>query len=179
MLWFYLSLVETDHDKQKIQRVYEKYYGLMMYIASRYCPRQSDAEDVVHDAIIKIIKHLDCVDTSDEVRTKSFCTTVVKHTALDRLKAKESHVISMEDMQEQSVHVNDFAISNDAYADLVREIRALDDPCRIVLTLRYVNDLPIKQIAVLLEVSESAVSMRLTRAKRKLRKALEEANHDA
>lgn len=179
MMLFYLSLVQTDRDKQKIQRVYEQYYGLMMYIASRYCPQRSDAEDVVHDAIVKIIKHLACIDANDAIRTKAFCVTVVKHTALDRLKAKENNVISMEDFQEEPVHSNDFAIDEDTYADLVRAIRALDDPYRIVLTLKYVNDMTDKEIAALLGISEKTVSVRLTRGRQKLRKELEEADNYA
>ena len=51
----YLSLVSTTKDKQKVQQIYERYYGLMMHIARRYFPQQSDAQDVVHDAIVKII----------------------------------------------------------------------------------------------------------------------------
>lgn len=179
MMLFYLSLVQTDQDKQKIQRVYEQYYGLMMYIASRYCPQRSDAEDVVHDAIVKIIKHLACIDANDAIRTKAFCVTVVKYTALDRLKAKENNVISMEDFQEEPVHSNDFAIDKDTYADLVRAIRALDDPYRIVLTLKYVNDMTDKEIAALLGISEKTVSVRLTRGRQKLRKELEEADNYA
>ena len=179
MMLFYLSLVQTDQDKQKIQRVYEQYYGLMMYIAGRYCPQRSDAEDVVHDAIVKIIRHIDCVDVSNETRTKAFCVTVVKHTALDRLKAKENHVISMEDFQEVPAQANDFAIDKDTYADLVRAIRALGDPYRIVLTLKYVNDMTDKEIAALLGISEKTVSVRLTRGRQKLRKELEEADNYA
>ncbi len=175
MLLLYLSLVRTDRDKQKVQRVYEQYYGLMMYIASRYCPQRSDAEDVVHDAIVKIIRHIDCVDVSDETRTKAFCVTVVKHTALDRLKSKEAQVISMEDFQETPAQTTDFAITKDAYEDLVRAIRALDDCYRTVLTLKYGNDMTDRQIASLLGLSEKAVSVRLSRGRQKLRQALEEA----
>lgn len=175
MLFFYLSLVGTSQDKQKVQRIYEQYYGLMMHIANRYYPQRSDAEDVVHDAIVKIIKHLACIDTNDQKRTRAFCVTVVKHTALDRLKAKETNVISMEDFQEASANAHDFAIDKDTYADLVNAIRALDDLYRIVLTLKYVNDMADKEIATLLGISEKTVSVRLTRGRQKLRKALEEA----
>lgn len=175
MMLFYLSLVETDRDKQKVQQVYEQYYGLMMYIASRYFPQRSDAEDVVHDAIVKIIKHLACIDPNDAVRTKAFCVAVVKHTALDKLKAKEHSVISLEDYKEDAASSADFAISQDAYNDLVRAIRALDEPDRIMLTLKYVNDMTDKQIAALLDLSEKNVSVRLSRGRQKLRKALEGA----
>jgi RNA polymerase sigma-70 factor (ECF subfamily) len=179
MLFFYLSLVGTSQDKQKVQRIYEQYYGLMMHIANRYYPQRSDAEDVVHDAIVKIIKHLACIDTNDQKRTRAFCVTVVKHTALDRLKAKENNLISIEDFQEEPTHAKDFAIDKDTYADLVREIRALSDPYRIVLTLKYVNDMTDKEIAALLDLSEKTVSVRLSRGRQKLRKALEEAENYA
>ena len=84
-----------------------------------------------------------------------------------------------EDFQEEPVHSNDFAIDKDTYADLVREIRALSDPYRIVLTLKYVNDMTDKEIAALLDLSEKTVSVRLSRGRQKLRKALEEAENYA
>ena len=179
MLTIYLSMVPTVEEKQKVKEVYEQYYGLMFHIARGYCSQRSDAEDIVHDAIVKMIKHLACIDTKDPNRTRAFCATVVKYTALDRLKAKENHVISIEDFQEEPTHAKDFAIDKDTYADLVREIRALSDPYRIVLTLKYVNDMTDREISELLGVSEKTVSVRLSRGRQKLRKALEEAENYA
>ena len=178
MLAIYLSLAVTEAQRETVQQVYEQYYGWMLYLAKGYFPQPDDAQDVVHDAIVKIIRHPDCVDTGDAVKTKAFCAAVVRHTALDKLKQKEHAVIYLEDYKTEPFDPTDFAVSRDSYNDLVREIRALDEPLRIVLTLKYVNDLSLKQIAAILDESESAVSMRLTRAKRKLRKALEEeASH--
>ena len=179
MLAIFLSLAVTEAQKQAVQQVYERYYGWMLYLAKGYFPQLGDAQDIVHDAIIKIICHLDCVDTQDEVKTKAFCAAVVRHTALDKLKQKEHAVIYLEDYKDEPFDPTDFAVSHDSYNDLVRGVRALNEPLRVVLVLKYVNDLTIKQIAAILDESESTVSMRLTRAKRKLRKALEEEENHA
>ncbi len=175
---FYLSIVSTELDKKKMQNIYEKYYGLMIYIASQFFPHRSDAEDIVHDSIVKIIKHLKCVDTEDVVRTKAFCSAIVKHTALDRLKSKEHAVVFLDDFNSELPDQRDFTLSSDTYNDLLSAIRNLDQSNRIVLSLKYVNDLTDKEIAAILDTTEKAVSARLTRCRRKLRKALEEGKNE-
>ena len=58
-------------------------------------------------------------------------------------------------------------------ARAVSAIRRLPEPYREVLALRYVDDLPIREIAGLVEESENVVSVRLHRGLKKLRAMLE------
>ena len=87
MLSFYLSLVDNLSDKEKVEKIYTDYYGLMKYIALEYT--QDEADDIVHDAMIRIIKNIDKIDISDERRTKVFCVTVARNRAIDVLKKKD------------------------------------------------------------------------------------------
>ena len=60
-----------------------------------------------------------------------------------------------------------------ARGELSRALRALDEPSRLVLQLRYFDGLSTAEIARRLEVSELAVRKRLWRARQKLRASLE------
>ncbi|WP_308647084.1 RNA polymerase sigma factor [Paenibacillus oleatilyticus] len=49
--------------------------------------------------------------------------------------------------------------------DLREAVDRLDEQQRIVILLHYFEDLPVRQIASVLNISESAVKMRLSRAR--------------
>ena len=52
MLLFYLSLVENDYDKDKLEYIYKKYYSLMLAVAMDKLKSKEAAEDIVHDSIL-------------------------------------------------------------------------------------------------------------------------------
>ena len=58
MLLFYLSLIENDYDKDKLEYIYKKYYSLMLAVAIDKLKSKEAAEDIVHDSILRIIKHI-------------------------------------------------------------------------------------------------------------------------
>ena len=100
MLSFYLSLVETQSDKEKVEFIYLNYYKLMSYVINQYVSNKDDVSDLVHDSMVKIIYNIDKVDVNDEFRTRSFCTTVAKHKAIDFLRKKEHHNIPLDENDE-------------------------------------------------------------------------------
>lgn len=55
---------------------------------------KKDAEDIVHDAMIRIIKNIDKVDIADEDRTKAYCVTIVRNRAIDILRKADNDAIS-------------------------------------------------------------------------------------
>lgn len=58
------------------------------------------------------------------------------------------------------------------YGPLYEAVKRLKEELRIVTTLYYVEDFSVREIAVLLEISEGAVQKRLARARAKLRNML-------
>ena len=60
----YLSLIESDEDKSKFEKIYERYKGLMFYTAMQILNHKQDAEDAVHQAFVSIIENLDKISES-------------------------------------------------------------------------------------------------------------------
>ena len=55
----YLSMIETPESRSKFETIYETYKQLMFYIANNILHDARDAEDIVHEAFLKIIEILD------------------------------------------------------------------------------------------------------------------------
>ena len=171
MLAFYLTLVDNPSDQEKVKIIYTKYYGLMKHIALEYT--KNDADDIVHDAMIKIIQNIEKVDITDEQKAKSFCTAVVRNRALDVLKkgGKESASFCDEIKAEENFTYT-FTDIGETYQILYKALDSLDDTYKTVCTLKYVNELTEREIAEVLGLSQKTVSVRIFRGKQILKKQL-------
>ena len=173
MLAFYLSLVEDLTDKEKVEKIYTEYYGLMMHIALGYT--KAGAEDIVHDAMIRIIRNIDKVDMSNERRVKAFCVTIVRNRAIDCLRKEKKDTVSYDDeilTEDETVISLDLAQLNETYDILMKAIDSLNETYKTVCTLKYVNELKEHEIAQVLDLPPKTVSLRIFRGKQILREAL-------
>ena len=59
MLSIYLSMVETDEERDLVTRIYTHFERMMYKIALGILKNPQDAEDAVSEAFIRIIKNLD------------------------------------------------------------------------------------------------------------------------
>lgn len=175
MLSFYLSLVETQSDKDKVEFIYLNYYKLMSYVVSQYVKNQDDIADIVHDSMIKIIYNVNKIDLEDEFRSRAFCTTIAKHKAIDFLRKKEQHNISLEetfDLGSTSEDLLDTIIKEESYKIILKAIDDLSDTYQAVCKLKYINGLKEREIAEILDLPAKTVNLRIFRGKQILREAL-------
>lgn len=61
------------------------------------------------------------------------------------------------------------------YSDLYRAVNGLKKELRLPIVLYYMEDFSVKEIAQILEITEGAVQKRLARARRQLKRDLEES----
>ena len=57
MLIYYLQMLDTPEEKVKFEQIYLKYRGLMYQVADGILHNRQDAEDAVHNAFLRVIKH--------------------------------------------------------------------------------------------------------------------------
>lgn len=179
MLLFYLSLIENDYDKDKLEYIYKKYYSLMLAVAIDKLKSKEAAEDVVHDAVLRIIKHLDKIDIHNDYKTKSYVCTIVTHLSIDILRHDASFQTENIDDVEYMLDSKDplpidHIISEDGYKTLVGYILSLGDTYKTVCQLKYINRLKESQIAELLELPPKTVNVRIFRARQQLIKMIKE-----
>lgn len=54
----YLQMIESEQDQVKFLQLYERYRGLMFYVANQILHSEQDAEDAVYEAFVSIIENL-------------------------------------------------------------------------------------------------------------------------
>lgn len=52
----YLQMLDAGGDERSFTRLYDKYRGLMFYVARQILKNDEDAEDAVHEAFCAIAK---------------------------------------------------------------------------------------------------------------------------
>ena len=89
VLPFYLQLLETEGEKQKFERLYERYRRLMHWIAVRILQDEHLAEDAVHEAFLRILQNFDGIDEILSPKTRNFVVIVVRNTSLNLRKKQK------------------------------------------------------------------------------------------
>ena len=174
VLLFYLSLLDTEEEKSKLEKLYYQYKALMKYIALDILKDYSMADDAVHEAFIKLTRHLYGIDEIDSHKTKAFIVIVIRSVSLDMIdKEKRSKVISLCEVTD-FLRADDSITENIEAKEICEKIMLLPDIHRDILNLKIYYEYPDKEIADLLGISHQAVRKRLQRARMALEKLLKE-----
>lgn len=162
----YLAMIDTPQERDKFEALYQKYKGLMLYVANKLLSCREDAEDAVHQAFLSVIENLHKIGEIDCPQTRSFLVIIVERKAIDMLR-KRRHTLPLD----EAIAGISFEIPADN--PLAWGMGALPVHYRQVLLLRYDNGYSSREIAAMLGMSLAAVRKQLTRGKQLLRQILE------
>lgn len=121
---------------------------------------QMDAEDAVSEAVVKAFERLSSLREPEKF--KPWMMQIVANEAR-KLYGKKKRVDLVEDASEMKLYHED--AKNELWDIVVR----LDEKSRAVVILFYYEQLSLKEIGGVLDISEGTVKSRLFRAKEKLR----------
>jgi len=169
----------TEGDKQKFERLFEKYKRLLLYKAYGILNDYSLAEDAVSEAFIRVYKNLGKVDDIDSKRAISFLVTIVKNTSLTLLEKQKKHVLTEEGPEAECVgdNMEEAVLSSAITQDMLKIVDDLKEELRAPFLLKYAHNLSHREIAAILHISENNVTVRIHRAKNKLAKLFREAGY--
>ena len=83
MLNMFLTLLDTQEDREKFTCLYDTYKNLMYWIAIKKTNCIEDAEECVQDTFFYAAKHFDRIGEVDSKRTKCYLSTIVSGFAID------------------------------------------------------------------------------------------------
>lgn len=89
MLFFYLTLIDDEEEKSKFEKLYYEYRHLMKHIAFDILKDEKLAEDAVHNAFIKISRHLNKIDEISCHKTRSFIVIVIESVSKDMYRRRK------------------------------------------------------------------------------------------
>lgn len=164
----YLSMIDTIEERDLFERVFLKYRYLMLYVANKILQNHHDAEDAVHEAFIAVIKNLEKFSDVESPKTSSLIVLIVERKAIDILRKKQRE--NLLEINEDILSIEMPVSEDHGLADAIARLPA---HYREVLLMRYDNGLTTREIAKLLDITESGVRKMLGRAKRELRSELQ------
>lgn len=137
-------------------------------IAYTYAKNKEDALDIVQESILKAFKSAHSLKNTDHIKTWYY--KILTRTAIDLIR-KNSRCVPLD---------NDYVFDNqgkwDNYTDidLEKAMNMLNYEQRIVITLRFFEDMKIKDIAEVTGENISTIKTRLYKALETLRISIKE-----
>ncbi|MEA4974039.1 RNA polymerase sigma factor SigV [bioreactor metagenome] len=153
-------------NRKLVENFVKDNIGNAYRFAFTYMKNQQDAEDVVSESIVKALKSADNV--KDMSRLKPWFFKIVSNTALNSIK-KNMKIIPFENLDDKNSYSDIYNISN-----LMELIEQLPKDYLEVITLRYFEDLRIKDIAEVLSINENTIKTRLYKALKILKEDVED-----
>ena len=178
MLTLYLSLIETAEDRRLFERIYEKYRVDMYKYAYVLLHDERDAEDVVQNVFLTIIKRgVDKLrDLEGQDRLWVYLSVAVRNQCSAFAKKRGMRMAMEQEYNDhRGVKTNDALPPEEAnYQFLVNAIRSLPPTYADVLYYALVQEMKAPEIAKLLKLEPAAVRQRISRGRRELIKLLGE-----
>ena len=178
MIPIIILAIEDDNSRDFLLRLYEESKDRMKAEAMRYLNNEADAEDVVSEAVIKLVDKIDLLQQLAANQRIPYAVTTARHLALRVLGTRKQLPSSNYDDLERYFSPSE---SSDPEKQLLAAQRnhrlkellsAVPLEERLLLEKKYVLLWSDSEIAEQLGLKPDSVRMRYTRAKRKLATAL-------
>lgn len=175
-------------DDAAFNEIVAAYRKRILGTIGRLIGRPEDVEDVAQEAFVRLYFSLDQLRTPDVFEPWLYRLTV--NASYDYLrKQRRRRESSMSDLSEQQVIMADAAAGGresveEARRSQARELArtllsAVSEEDRILLTLKEVEGLSLKELREVYKIGENALKVRLFRARQRVLKAFEQSQRTA
>ena len=165
------KIVETNNS-QLFAKLYDRFSKIVYNKCYGFAKNKEEAEDLTHDVFIRLFIKLKTFKGNSKFSTwlysftYNFCVNYVNRNK-QRLMSDKSDSIS-QSTKPMVVVDDDTEIANMRSEKLKKALDLVDPEDKKILLLKYQDDISIKELTSILDVGESAVKMRLTRAKSRI-----------
>lgn len=160
---------------QKYQYLlYKKFAPTMLSVCRRYTSSVEDAEDVLQDGFIKVYNNLDKYRRDGSL--EGWVRRIMVNTALNQYRSnlKSLYQLDIDELQGVIEDVRPSNFDNINTNVLLKMIDSLPDGYKLIFNLYEIEGYAHKEIAEMLNLSINTSKSQLLKARRVLRKKLEE-----
>lgn len=152
------------------KQLYEENYSLLMGVSQRYSSNQDDALDILHEGFIKILNNIHKYQPGTSLI--AWMRRIVVNTAIDYYRMQSRR--RTEDLETAfTVQSNDpDALSQLTVQEIIKCIQQLSPAYRSVFNLYVIEGFSHKEIADILNITESTSRSNLVKARSKLKDLL-------
>jgi RNA polymerase sigma-70 factor, ECF subfamily len=163
-----------------VKVLYDRYAPVLLGLCCRYCANREDAEDVLHEGFIKIIRHLSSFEERKEGSLLAWMKKIMVNTALNQIRDRNRKAFIEEPAQ--IAGEQDEPADADLFGPIITElgkerllqmITSLPAGYRAVFNLYVFEEFSHKEIAQALRFTESTSKSQLSKARALLRHKIE------
>jgi len=153
------------YSKSEIEKIYERHINTVYRTCFIYFKEHTqDLEDCVQNVFIKLLKHNK--PFTDENHERAWLIVVARNICKDTLRSYWKRNIRTDELNDLAV---DFEVD-----ETIKSVMALKESYKICVYLHYYMGYAVKEIAAMLNKSESAVTANLYKGRQKLKEMLGE-----
>ena len=156
--------------------IYKRYSGKIFGKCISLLKSESEAEDATQDVMMKILMNMS--KFSGKSRFSTWIYSITYNYCIDFLRRKKKDKsVYVDDLLENldvEEEVNDSFLLETNVKRLKSILKVLPSGDRAILLMKYQDEMSIREIGALLEKSDSAIKMKIKRAKQKFRKTYDE-----
>ena len=153
-------------DQQAFAMLYEATYKHLRLVAYNYLCDKNDVEDVLIEAYFRIYKYIKSANLSKD--GFNWMCKIVQNVAFDFNRQREVSVpISVMENKKLFYEIEDFALADSAFINLVKEFDTLDQQ---LMYLRFYEDYTYEEIAKMKNMKKATVYKRIKSLMKKIEK---------
>lgn len=154
------------------EKLYALYSRRMMAICLRYTPSRFEAEDIFHEAFVKVFKS---IHTWQGGSFEGWMRRIFVNTAINHFHQNRKYLDHVDSADiENSVISTDNIIGELSNQELLELVGRLPDGYKMVFNLYVVEGYNHNEIAEMLKIAEGSSKSQLSKAKAYLKKLIED-----
>lgn len=170
-----VRLILETTKKEYFEMLYDRYATFVYNKCFWFVHNEEEAKDLTQEIFIKIYLNLSKFKGNSKLSTWIYAITV--NTCIEYARKKRNHPLMMSEEEFGSKRLelgfdsempSYSEVLEDNYSRLQKIMNEIPPEERALLLMKYQDNLPISKIVEVLNVTESAVKMRLLRAKQKI-----------
>ncbi len=151
--------------------IYDRYAPLVYQKCYGFTKNTSEAQDLTQDIFLKLFIGLKSFKGKSKFSTWLYALTYnfcVNYVTRDKNKQIQKDKVPVEEADNLLVEIDDSVFLNFSVSKLEQALEMIPTEDKLILLLKYQDELPIKEIIQILHIGESAAKMRIKRAKARL-----------
>ncbi|TGV00422.1 RNA polymerase sigma factor [Flavivirga rizhaonensis] len=166
-----VKAIVKDNNTLLFEILYDRYARLVYNKCLGFAKDEDEAQDLTQDIFLKLFVKLGSFKEKSKFSTWLYAFTYnhcVNYVTRDTAKKLEKQSVDYKDIENLSEDDNDYSFLDMKVDKLKVALELISPDEKMILLLKYQDFLSIKEIESVLEIGESAVKMRIKRAKDKL-----------
>ena len=170
---FAKSYTDQNNHLVSLEATIARYYASLSHLTLSILDDPNDAEDIVQETFIAASMKLSDFRGEADIKTWLYSIAINKSRGCLRKRNTRRTLTNVlqaiQSLTNRTPSPEDTAVQNERDDQLWQIVDSLDDKHRLPIILRYVHQLPITEIAKILELKEGTVHSRLFYAHQRIR----------